>query len=77
MRIRVSDPAEAADLSEFLRQRVNAIVEVKGARRQRPGADLEVSLLGSYGEEAMRAEIGAAVRRWAFVRRRPEPIVDP
>jgi hypothetical protein len=65
MRIRVSDPAAAVDLSEFLRSRVGAVVEQS---RSRPGGptELEVSLLGSYGEEALRDEVEAAVRRWSM-----------
>jgi len=66
MRIRVSDPAAAVDLSEFLRARIGAIVETG---RTRPGgpSELEVSLLGSYGEAALRDEVEAAVRRWSLL----------
>ena len=66
MRIRVSDPNAAIDLSEFLRARTGAIVE---QTRSGPGgpSELEVSLLGSYGEEALRDELEAAVRRWSML----------
>lgn len=66
MRIRVSDHSVANDLSEFLRTRVGAIVE---SSRSGPGgpAVIEVSLLGSYGEQALRDEIAVAVRRWMLI----------
>jgi len=66
MRIRVSNPAAAADLSEFLRDRVGAIVETARTRPGRP-SELEVSLLGSYGEAALRDELASAVRRWSML----------
>ncbi len=65
MRVRVEDPGAAADLAEFLRQRIGAIVE------QTSGRELEVSLLGSYGDAAMRDELETALRRWELVRQRP------
>jgi len=77
MRIRIGDPASATDLSEFLRVRIGAVVEEKGAERPGSDSELEVSLLGSYSEEAHRTEIEAAVRRWAMYRQRPEPVVEP
>ena len=77
MRVRLTDPAAAVDLSEFLRARIGAVVEQTSPRR--PGGEtlIEVSLLGSYGEEALRSEIEAAVRRWAISRRRPAPVIEP
>jgi hypothetical protein len=65
MRVRLSDPAAARDLCEFLREQAGAVVEQTGGRGSRT---VEVSLLGSYGEEALRREVEAAVRRWAFAR---------
>lgn len=77
MRVRVIDQAAAIDLGEFLRARIGALVEHKSPRR--PGGEtlLEVSLLGSYGEDAMRSEIEAAIRRWAIARRQPAPVLEP
>jgi len=65
MRVRVDDPDAADDLAEFLRRRIGAIVEQTGGR------ELEVSLLGSYGDAAMRHELETALRRWELVRQRP------
>ena len=71
MRIRLSDPAAARDLSEFLRSRIGAIVE------QREQGELEVSLVGSYGDRAMQERIELAVGQWSFVRQQPDPLVEP
>ena len=71
MRIRMTDPAAARDLSEFLHSRIGAIVE------QAQQDELEVSLVGSYGDTAMRERIELAVGQWSFVRQQPEPIVEP
>jgi len=76
MRVRVTDPAAAADLSEFLRARVGAVVEQTSPRRPDAETELEVSLLGSYGEDALRSELEAALRRWAIARRRPTPELE-
>ena len=65
MRVRLEDPAAAADLAEFLRRRIGAVVEQTGGR------ELEVSLLGSFGDEAMRDELESALRRWELVRQQP------
>ena len=70
MRVRLNDPESARDLAEFLRARIGAVVESGRSDRE-----LEVSLLGSYGEEAMRGELHAAVRRWTLVRQQPETVV--
>jgi hypothetical protein len=72
MRVRLSDPESARDLGEFLKARIGAIVEQQGAA----GNELEVSLLGSFGEAAMRSELDTAVRRWTLVRQRPGAVVD-
>ena len=65
MRVRLEDPDAAADLAEFLRWRIGAVVERTGGR------ELEVSLLGSFGDEAMRDELETALRRWELVRQQP------
>jgi hypothetical protein len=69
MRIHLSDEASARDLSEFLRSRIGAVVD------QKVQDELEVSLVGSYSEEAMQDEIELAVKRWSFVRQKPEPLI--
>ena len=69
MRLRVTDAEAARDLSEFLQARVGAIVEARA-----PG-EFEVSLLGSFGEDALRQEVEAAVRQWRLVRRQPDGVV--
>jgi hypothetical protein len=70
LRIQLKDPAERRDLSAFLRARVGAIVD------ETEPSELEVSLLGSYGADAMHKQIELAVKRWSFVRRRPEPRLE-
>lgn len=59
MRVCAEDEDAAADLAEFLRARVGAIVEQAGR------GELEVSLLGSYNADALRGKVEDAVRRWA------------
>jgi hypothetical protein len=59
MRVRAEGEEAAADLAEFLRARVGAIVERTGR------GELEVSLLGSYNSDALREKVEDAVRRWA------------
>jgi hypothetical protein len=71
MRLRVRDGESARDLGEFLRERIGAVVDATGAAR----GELEVSLLGSFGEHAMREEVGAAVRQWTLARQQPGSIV--
>ncbi len=65
----VSDPAVASDLGAFLRERVGAIVEQCG------GHELEVSLLGSFSDLALRYELDTAVRQWSLVRQTPASLV--
>jgi hypothetical protein len=72
MRVRLSNSESAHDLGEFLRARVGAIVEQQGAGAN----ELEVSLLGSFGEDAMRSEVDAAVRRWTLVRQQPGTVIE-
>ena len=67
MRIRVSDPSAALDFSEFLRSRIDAIVEHSVRKGPAPATELEVSLLGSYSEEALREELEAALKRWSML----------
>ena len=76
MRVRVNDPGAVLDLAEFLRARMGAIVEQGRATGPGQPAELEVSLLGSYGEEAMRDEIDATLRRWAIARGRSDDLVE-
>lgn len=63
MRLQVDDHAATLDLGAFLRLG-GAIVEQSG-----PG-QIEVSMLGSFSDEALRTELGNAVRRWSFARHR-------
>jgi hypothetical protein len=63
MKVRLEDPEAALDLGEFLRTRIGAIVEQTGR------GELEVSLLGSYNEAAMRDQLSVACRRWAMAAR--------
>jgi hypothetical protein len=58
MRIQVDTPEEAGDLVEFLRSRIDTIVDRIGE------AEVEVSLLGSFTQQAMREEVDARVRTW-------------
>jgi hypothetical protein len=76
MRIRVSDQAAALDLSEFLRSRVGAIVEHADWRRRGGPMELEVSLLGSYGEDALREELESALRRWSMLEAHRDALVE-
>ena len=76
MRVRVNDPGAALDLAEFLRARIGALVQQTGATGPGQPAELEVSLLGSYSEDALRDEIDAALRRWAIARGRPSDLAE-
>ena len=76
MRIRVNDPAAAVDLSEFLQARIGAIVEQLGQLKPGRPAELEVSLLGSYGEEALREELESALRRWSMLEGHRAAVVE-
>ena len=70
MKVRVEDPVAALDLGEFLRTRIGAIVEQTGS------GELEVSLLGSYSDSAMRDQLSLACRRWAVAARQPDTPVE-
>jgi hypothetical protein len=69
MRVHVSDPAVASELGAFLRERVGAVVE------QRDGHELEVSLLGSFNDVALRDELDRAVRQWSHIRHTPASLI--
>jgi hypothetical protein len=58
MRVRVDDPELLDDLLEFLESSPNAVVERVSEE------ELEVSLLGSYHEDAMRMELYLRLRAW-------------
>jgi hypothetical protein len=58
MRLRVSDPELVPELLEFLRSRLDAVAE------QTADDAVDVSLLGSYAEDAMRMELYLRVRAW-------------
>jgi hypothetical protein len=62
VRIQVDTPEEAGDLVEFLRSRIDTIVDRVGE------AEIEVSLLGSFTQKAMREEVDARVRTWKLKR---------
>jgi hypothetical protein len=62
----MEDPVAVLDLGEFLRERVGAIVE------RTASGELEVSLLGSYSDQAMREQLSVACRRWALAARQPD-----
>ena len=76
MRIRVSDPSAARDFSEFLRSRIDAIVEHSERKDPEAATELEVSLLGSYSEEALREELEGAVRRWSMLEANRGAVVE-
>jgi hypothetical protein len=58
LRIQVDTPEEAGDLVEFLKARIDTIVDRVGE------AEVEVSLLGSFTQQAMREEVDSRVRTW-------------
>jgi hypothetical protein len=76
MRIRVSDPGAAVDLSEFLKARIGAVVEQLDGLKPGATTELEVSLLGSYGEEALREELESALRRWSMLEGHRAAVVE-
>ncbi len=63
MRLRVSDPAFVPELLEFLRSRLDVVAE------QVTEKEVDLSLLGSYAEDAMRMELYLRVRAWEAGRR--------
>jgi hypothetical protein len=58
VRIRLTDPAQAPSLIEFLRGTVNCVAERVGEE------DVEVSLLGSYDEETHDLAVALLIRAW-------------
>ena len=58
MRLRVSDPAFVPELVEFLQSRLDQVAERVNEN------EVEVSLLGSYADDAMRMELYLRVRAW-------------
>ena len=58
MRLRVSDPAFVPELLEFLQSRLDVVAE------QVNEYEVDLSLLGSYAEDAMRMELYLRVRAW-------------
>jgi len=63
MRVHVDDPADLPDLIESLRSRPDAVVTQLGHD------ELEVSLLGSFGDDALRMEVELRVRAWMAAHR--------
>jgi len=58
MRLRVSDPELVPELLEFLKLRVDIVAN------QITENEVDLSLLGSYSEDAMRMELYLRVRAW-------------
>ena len=58
MRLRVSDPELVPELLEFLKLRVDVVAN------QITENEVDLSLLGSYSEDAMRMELYLRVRAW-------------
>ena len=58
MRVRMNTPELLGELLAYLAASPNAVVEQVSAD------ELEVSLLGSYGEDMMRMEVYLRVRAW-------------
>jgi hypothetical protein len=58
LRIRLSSPDLLDDLLEFLRAEPSAVVE------QLSDDEVEVSLLGSYQQEALRMQLELRLRAW-------------
>ena len=69
MRVLLDDTAATWDLGEFLRRVSGAIVDRRELR------ELEVSLVGSFSDAALRNEIEFAVRRWRFIGHCPDALV--
>ena len=62
MRLRLDDPAQTPELLEFLQSSPDVVADVVA------DDELEVSLIGSYGLEAMRMELDLRVRAWEAAR---------
>jgi hypothetical protein len=70
MQLRVSNPALVPELLEFLQSRLDAVAH------QLSEDVVEVSLLGSYAEDAIRMEVFLRVRAWEAARRSSGVTVD-
>lgn len=69
MLVSLDDAAMTGDLGEFLRSSCGAIVDRREPR------ELEVSMVGSFSDAALREEIEFAVRRWSFAHHRLDALV--
>jgi hypothetical protein len=58
MRLRVDDPELLPELTPFLEARLDMITARRGAN------ELELSLLGSYGQEEGRETLALVVQAW-------------
>jgi hypothetical protein len=63
MRIHVSDAAAADELIEYLESRSEAVV------KRLNDHELQVCLLGSYNQDAMRMQLYLRIRAWESARR--------
>ena len=63
MRVRLNAPAHLDGLIELLASGQDAVIEWVSPY------EIEVSLVGSYGEEAMRIELYLRLRAWEAARR--------
>jgi hypothetical protein len=61
--IRLSNPFLVADLCEQLRSHSDCVAEIKGRDT------IEVTLLGSYNQDALRMEAELRVRAWEAAQR--------
>jgi hypothetical protein len=71
MRLYVTDSASLHDLRAYLGSHRHVVVSTVGTH------DLEVSLLGSFGEEAMRAQLYLLVRAWEDSQKAPAVELAP
>ena len=62
MRIRLNDPSLLPELVEFLEARTDAVVTTIA------DDEVEVTLLGSFGGDAMRMELYLRIRAWEAAR---------
>jgi hypothetical protein len=62
VRVRIDDPARLPDLVEFLTKRADVVVSEVTA------SELEVSIIGSYGGDAMRMELELLLGVWRAAR---------
>jgi hypothetical protein len=62
LRIQISDPSLVGDLADFLRGDPQAVVTEIAA------GEIEVTLLGSWSDDALAAELDQRVRDWLELR---------